>query len=151
MAFNTQAVIKTAVAAVLKMAEADMPAYYDTHIPAAHNVAYYEVVGKLLRRGFRLNEDILLFDRGAEFEKDIAVYGTLMRSGAYASVDPAILHALDRREELDSVLVFVAGVWCQPPSGMPGTTTTAGPRAADADGVFNWDPEGDPTDYGIRW
>lgn len=155
MAFNTTAQITTALAAVLKQAEADLATYYTRSgglIAQGLNAAYYEVIGRLLRRGFRLNEDVLLFDRAAEFEKDIAVFWILMRSGAYSGMDQNTLKEFDRREELDSVFVFVNGVWREPAMGMPGTVTTSGPLAQDPKGVFNWEPDGDPSGhYGIQW
>lgn len=147
MSFNTASVIRTALAGVLKMKEGDMPSYYETHIPAALNAAYYEVLGKLLARGFT-QANILAFDRGAEFEKDIALFWCLVRSGAYAGFDGATLQALDRRKELETVLVFVSGVWIQPASGEAGTVTTAGPSVGNT-GVFAYDDSED--DLGIQW
>lgn len=152
--FNTAAQITTALTKVLKMAsESDLAPYYTDEgglIDQSLAAANAEVVGRLLARGFRYAEDVLLWDRAAELEKDICLYWCLLRGGAYGSVDPLALKSLDRRAELDTILVTVNNVWVQPASGQPGTITTSGPRAGDASGVFDWDAT-DETDRGIVW
>jgi len=147
--FTTDAAVKTAVAALLKIGGAALPDYWDAIIPSAHTAAYQDVLGRLLIRGFT-KAQVDSWDRGAEFELDIACYWALARGGAYSDYGNETLRALDRREELDTVLVFAGGIWIKPTGDQPGLITSAGPSAEG--GLFNFpDPEDPRLGKITRW
>lgn len=151
MAAATLIEVRRALAGHLKISETALTPYHLEFAERGRTRAISEVKGALLARGFDLTNDIELFDRLQEFTLDLGCYFALVSGGLYASIPAEILKALDRREELKSVFVFVNGEWRQPPSGQPGTAVTAGQLAEDETGVFNWSPAEDPTYYGIRW
>ena len=149
MAAVTAAQLKSSAANMLKFKDEDeMPAYYDDLCARASEYAYNEVKGGLLRRGFRLTEDIAQWDRLYEFTLDLGLWKVLILSGAYSGFDGATIQALDRRKELSDVLVFVNGTWVQVATGAPGTTTTAGPSKSDG-GIFGYDDTQD--NLGFDW
>lgn len=148
MASATAAQIKTALASGIKQAEADLADHWATHCTRAEVFGRQECEGRLLARGFRLVEEIRLWDRLFEFSLDLGVWKAVMLGGAYGMFDPTALAALDRRTELDSVFVAVAGVYIKPSSAMPGTVISGGPMVND-DGVFNFDAS--QPDNGFRW
>ncbi len=139
--FLTDADIKTALSALLKMAEAGLPDYWDVVITAAHTAAYQDILGGLMSRGFR-KDQVDSWDRGGEFEKDISIFWCLARGGAYAEFGAEAVKALDRRKELATVLVFAGGVWIKPSGDQPGLVTSSGPNIAG--GVFNFPDPDDP-------
>lgn len=127
-----------------------MPASWDDLCARGASYGNSEVIGRLLTRGFRLDEDILLFDRFTEFATDLACWKALILGGGYGAFDAKTLQALDRHEELKTAYVFVADnlVEVKPASGRPGTTVTGGP--IDNGGAqFNYDPT--QKDSGISW
>lgn len=139
MAFLTDGQLETALAAALKVASvSDLDDYWDTIVPQANAAAYQEILGRLLRRGFT-KAQVDAWDRGSEFQRDIGLYYALIKGGVYAGYDPRTVQALDRRKELDSVLVFVSGVW-KTPEESPGT---CGSGSLSPSGIFNFP---DPTD-----
>ena len=119
---------------------AELPDYWaSTIVPQANQSAYQEILGRLLRRGFT-KAQIDLWDRGREFQQSLGVYFALVNGGAYQGYDTLTIDRLDRRCELDTVLVFVAGVWVIPPAGNPGLVTTGG-------GVSDWPDRGCGCDH----
>ncbi|HEX8158775.1 MAG TPA: hypothetical protein VF526_15425 [Solirubrobacteraceae bacterium] len=152
MAAATTIQVRKSLAAQLKLSDqSELGQHWDDTIDRALLFAVQEVYGRLLARGFRLDEEIRAWDRLGEFTLDLAVWKSIMLGGIYAGFDPAALAALDRRAELASVYVFVNGdlVEIRPAMGKPGTAMTGGPMARDASGVFDWQP-GEPG-YGIEW
>ncbi len=152
MASITDAQLLTALADRLKVTSAnELPAYWaGTIVPNAVNAGYQDMLGALLNRGFS-KAQVDAWDRAAEFNLSQSLYWAMVNGGVTLDqAHPDALKALDRREELKSVLVFVGGVWVQPPAGNPGLVTTAGPSLAG--GVFAWpDPDdgqlGTPTHW----
>ena len=150
MARITADEVRTALASVLKMEEDALPSSWDDKCARAATYANGAIIGALMSRGFRLDEEVLLFDRYAEFAADLGVWKALMLGGGYGSFDVRTLGALDRHEELKTVYVFVDDEFIKPASGQPGTTTTGGPLAQDSSAVFNWDAS-DRVNRGIDW
>lgn len=127
------------LADVLKQAAADLPDHWGRIVPRAHASAVQEIYGRLLNRGFTAAQ-VDAWDRVEEFERDLSLYWCLVRGGAYGQIDEAALKALDRRKELDAVLLFINGVWVKPTGDQPGLVSTSGPSLDG--GVFNYpDPE----------
>ncbi len=135
--FISSFVLQQAVADRLKLAGVStLPDHYLTSIlPDALNGSYQEILGRLMARGFT-KEQVDSFDRGAEFQRAIGIYLALVNGGVYAGMDPETMKCLDRRKELDSVLVFNAGIWIKPVGNQPGLVVTAGASAQG--GIFNW-------------
>lgn len=149
MAFNTDATVKTALAAILKIDESALPSYWDTIITQAINDAYYEILGRLLRRGYSQSQ-ITSWDRGASYELGMALRQCIIRGGAYDGFNERVIEALEKAEDLDTVLVFVSGEWVRPPEGNPGLVASGGPSADG--GIFNW-PDPDDANLGeiTKW
>ncbi len=142
MAAATGAEIKTRLAGLLKQAsEATLAAYWTDHCNQAATFADQEVKGGLYKRGF-IPDDVADWVRLHEITLDLGLWRAIMLGGIFSSFDATVIKALDRRDELDSILVFVDrpplyGVWIQPPSGNAGTSATGGPLADDPDATFN--------------
>lgn len=145
----TDAQIKTIVAALLKKDEDLLPSYFDTLITKGNTFAQQEIKGRLLRRGFSLAQTTG-FDRFDEFTLDLACWWVLTRAGMLDAYSDLSLKVTDRREELDTVLVFVDGEWVQPPTGNPGLVASGGPSSDG--GIFNW-PDPDDSNLGevTKW
>jgi hypothetical protein len=98
------------VADMLKVAVANLPGYYAASlVPRGHLSGYQEVLGILLRRGFTMAQ-ALGFDRLGEFEQSLSLFFILSDAGTYRRVDDRTLEALDRRKELETVVVFINGL-----------------------------------------
>ncbi len=152
--YITAAQLRTAVASVLKISEVDLPQWWDSVTTQAANFAEQEIKGKLLARGYDLlvpgsNLDITHWDRNYEFSRDLGVWKSLILGGAYQSVPPDILAALDRRQELRDVVVTVAGLWVKPSGDKPDLVRTGRLGLTDG-GIFSFDEDDDPH-YGIQW
>lgn len=150
MAAVTASEVKSALAPVLKLDEAEMPAYWDGICEHAADFAFWQVRDALLSRGFRLTEDVVPWDRLHEFTRDLALWKALNLGGAYDVVPKDTRDALDRREELETVLVYVGGLWVRPAGDMPGQAASAGPTVAQNSGVFPFSDDPDDWDHGIQ-
>jgi hypothetical protein len=149
----TDAEVKDLLAAQLKMAPNDLPGLYEKIVPRAHLFGYQECLGRLMRRGFT-QAQVDAWDRLAEFEGDLSIWKALLMAGAYAGFDRDTLAALDRREELDTVLVFDAGVYVDPATAEAGPGTVGFGRESTT-GEFAWPPNdgspGDPANEDEPW
>ncbi len=154
--FNTLAYCLQATADLLKFKDvATMTSsapYWTDIITDAQTSAYQEIEGRLFKRGFILAQ-IVAWDRGAEFELSIMKYLSLVNGGGLSgNYDDRFIKMLDRRRELDDVMVSVAGVYIVPGQSQPGTINFGTqkqvgrhwPGAADAPGCRHgdsWDRE----------
>lgn len=136
------------VAAALKYDPTALPEFWSELAERGHSSAQGVIKSTLLARGFTLDQ-VNNWDRLEEFERDLSLFWTLSRGGAYGAVSPEFLKTLDRREELKTVLVAVSGVWIQP-GEQPGTCGHGTPTATG--GIFNW-PGDDPNATGrtMNW
>ena len=151
MSFITNNQLLQAIADRLKLAStSELPAYWSSTIgPDANTAAYQEIVGQLLARGYSKSQ-VDAWDRGAEFQKSIGLFFALSNAGVYAGYDPETIENLDRREELERVIVTVSGEWVKPTGDKPGLITTAGPSAEG--GIFNFpDPNGEELGRYTHW
>jgi hypothetical protein len=132
------------VAAVFKVATASLPSYYTTAttglVPRGHTAGYQTVVGALLERGFT-KAQVDAWDRLAEFEGDLSLWYILSDAGSYRQVAQKTLDRLDRRKELESVVLFVASVPVKP-QDVSGATDlpSSGPLDTSRD-LFVMDPD----------
>lgn len=132
--FTTDAVVKTDVAAALKLASvSDLPDWWDDVIERCHTSAYQEIVGQLLQRGFS-KAQVDAWDRGVEFERHLSLYFVFTSPQGHGSFDTNAVKLWDRREDLKSALVYASGAWTNPGES-PGTVGNG--RMSESVGVFN--------------
>lgn len=136
MPFLTDAAMKQIVADSLKVEIATLPTVWDRIVTGANATAYLDVRGCLLRRGFEATE-IDAWDRGAEFQRDLGLYWSLVRGAGLHGYDDRWVGKLDRRKELEDVLVETSGAPQAPsfdPTGIEhGNAMTDGDRFTMAD------------------
>ncbi len=120
--FLTDSQCMQAVADLLKYDISALPGYWTSVVSQAHVAAYQEIQGRLLARGFTTAQ-VVLWDRGAEFERMLTIYWSLVNGGGTTAYDDRFIKQFDRRSDLDSVLVSVAGTWIIP-GETPGTVGT---------------------------
>ncbi len=115
MAFTKDDQIMKRLAGLLKQTVDGMEEYWGTIVTDSRTAAYNEILSRLLARGFTPAQ-IASWDRGPEFEKDIALYWCLVKGEAAPTERPddTLLEKLDRRDDLDDVLVTVGGILIDP-------------------------------------
>lgn len=121
--FNTAQYCIQALADLLKQNVDNLLAnapYWQDIVPDAQVSAYNEIVSHLVNRGFTIDQ-INAWDRGAEFELSLMKFWALVNGGAAQSYDDKFIKALDRRKDLDTVAVFVGGVFVSPGQTQAGT------------------------------
>lgn len=102
--FITDLELKTSLAATLKVLVSDLPAYWDVLIPECNESAYYCIRGILLQRGFLVSQ-IDNWDRGREYQIDLGLYWLLVKGAGLHEYDDKFILLLDRRKELETVVV----------------------------------------------
>jgi len=141
--FITDAYLKTRVADVLKVDETTMPPFWDNHVHNGNVSAYQDLIGILTGRGFTQSQ-IAAFDRGAEYQESLGLYWALLYGGALGAYGEG-WERLDRRKELQTVMVMAGGIW-QLPGGLTGSVeqpfTPIGVGTQDVPGtdLFSLDP-----------
>jgi hypothetical protein len=119
--FLTDAELKASLAATLKVDSSSLAAYWDTLITECNQAAYLDVRGGIIQRGFTSTQADS-WDRGKEFQRDIGLYWLLVKGAGLHEYDQKFVQLLDRRNELKSVLIEVAGGANQTPAGDPSTS-----------------------------
>lgn len=145
MAFTTVSQLKARVAALLKKDSTELADYWGTLVEDAQAAAYQEIVSAFSERGFSLAQ-IDGWDRGAEFEKDIACFWALTKGAGLTGEDDRWVNKLDRREELKTVKVLVDGEAVGPAAGAVGH----GPVDSSWQ-TFVWDSNRDGTVEKTSW
>jgi hypothetical protein len=133
MPFLTDTEFRQSLADTLKVNAAELGGYWDRLCQEAHLSAYRDVRGALLMRGFAPGQ-IDQWDRGAEFERDLGLYWALVRGSNVHSFDQTAIDRLDRRKELETVMVELAGGAPQVPAGTPPRIEFGVLSTTDADG-----------------
>lgn len=132
--FTTDAVVKSDIAAALKLTTVDdLPAWWDDVISRCHLSAYQEIVGQLLARGFT-KAQVDAWDRGAEYERHLSLYFAFTSPQGAGAFDIAAVKLWDRREDLQTAMVYASGAWTNPAES-PGTIGSG--RVREDVGVFN--------------
>ncbi len=153
MAYASASEVHKALADGLKITEGEMPPHYRAITNRAAAYARNEIKGRLLKRGFRSTGDYDLdnWDRNGEFSLDLALWKSIMWGGLYNSFDRTAIAAFDRREELDSVLIYINEVWIQPTGDEAGLAQTG--ERDNAEGLFGTFPDPDDVrrDEPIQW
>ncbi len=152
MATVTAAQLHTSLGNVLKLTdEASLPAYWDSVVDEAATFAYNEVRGALEARGFKL-ADVLAWDRLFEVTRDLGLWRSIVMGGVYAKFDAEVIKALDRRQELRTILVAVNDLYVKPAVGEAGMAATGGPLLDDNNTTFSYKGGSDNGPHnGIQW
>lgn len=91
-------------------------------VAAAHSSAYQKIMGKLLGRGFTV-EQINQWDDGANVERDLSLYFCFVNGAVLNNFDPQYIQRISRAtsiggeagSELDKVTTLqIAGKWIAP-------------------------------------
>lgn len=145
--FTSDVVILQDVADALKLASVnDLPAYWSGVVSRTHRAAYQEIVGALVMRGFTKTQ-VDAWDRGEEFERQIALYFCFTSPQGAGQFDLNAVKVWDRREELKSVQVYDLGVAVSP-TQEPGTVGVG--DVAESAGLFNFKGL-EPNDCPVDW
>lgn len=126
--FCTVAEIHAAFKDELKIkASVTLAEHWQTIVVRAHTSGYWDIVNALLKRGYS-KAQIDQWDRGEEFEKDLACFWSLARAAgqnpdAFNGEYLAQGKLLDRRPELAEVVFTIGGVLVHP-DGTYGQVTT---------------------------
>lgn len=131
--FNDPTILRQTVAAALKVDPASLAPYWDNEILRCQESAYKDIRGALLTRGF-LAPQVDAWDRGMEFERDLTLFWALARGYGGVPQDMTQLETLDRRKELLTVHVEIAGGTTQVPTASPGRISAGMIENLDADG-----------------
>lgn len=133
--------IQTQLAAVLKTDASNLDPYWTaTLIPTWHANAYQDIVTRLTARGFTGNQ-IASWDRGKEFESCLSLFWLLTQGSGLHDFDDRAIERLDRRKELDTMLITSQGIELVP--GVVGEGKTVG------SGVLNENMQGLQFRYGV--
>ena len=116
MAFINDSQLKDELHSTLGKAPGEMSSKWDNIVRRSNVSAYQDIVSRLVARGFS-KAQVDLWDRGAEFNVDIGLYWCLVKGGGLEAYDDKFINKLDRREELDTVLVTTSGVIVTPANG----------------------------------
>lgn len=108
--FVTDAVVLGRVSDLLGVNVSNLPPKWQTLVQNSNTSAYQEILGRLITRGYTPAQ-INAWDRGAEFQTDLALFWTLTKGGGLANYSDVFLKALDRRKDLDTVILFVGQQW----------------------------------------
>jgi hypothetical protein len=117
MSFVTDATLKTELAAVLKQAEASLPSTWTTIVARANAAAYAEIVRRFTARGYAKTQ-IDQWDHGVEVQLDLGLYWSLVKGAGLADPSERWIARLDRRAELDTLPLLIAGAPATP-AGTP--------------------------------
>lgn len=155
MAYITQDQLFAYVSAILHRAqisvEKEAP-FWKEICNQANADAYGYIFRGLTSRGYGSASQVPLWDDGATYQKAIGAYLALETGGALGAYDDKFLEKLDRREELKTVQVTIAGRW-QAPDGTGGSPLATGSGQLDtaADPFVPFDPNDGRTGEVMRW
>jgi hypothetical protein len=112
------------VAAMLKSpaVATGAPPYWLTVVSLAQQRAYGTMLDVMIARGYVLAQ-FAAWDRGAEFERALSLYFTLTEGGGLEGFDDRYIKTFDRREELLTTNLTIAGIH-QDPQGYAGQVST---------------------------
>lgn len=140
--FNERGIVLQAVSDTLQqVGVGNLPAQWENIAAQCQTWAYNEILSALSGRGFTPAQ-IAAWDRGVEFELDLAIFRALSRGGALANLNADFIKSFDRRSELKEVIYTTTGA-IQDPQGTAGL-----PNVGDNDtseDIFVW-PDRTTTD-----
>lgn len=120
--FNQPGTILQAISDTLQQAGvSNLPPQWSSIAQQNQARAYNMIVSVLSGRGFTAAQ-IAAWDRGTEFELDMAIFFSLQRGGSLAtSLDDKFLKTFDRRDELKEVIYTTGGSVADPQgtAGLP--------------------------------
>jgi hypothetical protein len=134
--------IKNALAAALKKDPADLPAYFDEIVAAAHSSGWADVLEAMLRRGFT-KAQVEAWPRAAEFERKQSLYHALLNTGGLESFDLTGVRMYDQRKELALIQMYDSdGVYVVPLNGTAGPGTVGNGTAEGGVAEVQFPPSG---------
>jgi hypothetical protein len=107
--FITADELKQIVADALHQTTAQLPSEWDRIVFLSNQTAFMDIRGKLLQRGYDTAQ-MLNWDRGPEFQRDLGLYWSLVRGAGLHGYDDKFINKLDRRKELEICLVEIGGL-----------------------------------------
>jgi hypothetical protein len=117
--FLSDALLLNDLADTLQKEQGTLQPFYGSILSQEHAKAYNWLVSALLKRGFLLSQ-IVAWDMGPYYERDLTLYQTLRRTAALQAVDDRLLLTLDSRKEVEGMeCLAIAGVF-QTPAGTAG-------------------------------
>jgi hypothetical protein len=133
--FLTDAALLNDLADTLQKPEGTLQLFWQNILPQEHLKAYQWLVSTMLRKGFLLTQ-VVGWDMGQFYERDLTLYFTLRRGAALQPVDDRLLGTMDVRKEVEELQVLSVGGVFQDPAGTAGQV---GSGAYDTSGdVFVW-------------
>src|SRR5262245_1406238 len=117
MAWPTSAEVKTALAGLLKVAEAELPALFDGIVDASNKAAQDDLNRILALKGYSAGQ-IALWDQQLSWGRDLALWWCVVKGAGLGDYDDRFVKALDRRKELEqAVAILIGGVPTAPAAG----------------------------------
>lgn len=135
----TEGDLKQRLADLVAKDVGQLPARWDSTILDSNRSAALDVAGRLLARGYTAAQ-VDAWDRRAEFNADIGLFWCLTKGGIPTAASDLHIAKLDRRKELDAVLVTIGGVPVEPGGGSDGYGVSGG-RMSEDDYRFTMDTE----------
>lgn len=108
--YIADAVVEAKVKNLVKRSSLDdIPDFITDNITEYNQKAYNEIIAVLIGRGYTPAQ-IAGWDRGAEFNLDIATYWAISNAGVTEEFDTEEMNKLNRIAELATVVITVGGV-----------------------------------------
>jgi hypothetical protein len=136
--FIDSAELTTILEGALKVSAGALPDYWAKIVTDALASAYRDIRGALIQRSFTAAQ-VDAWDRGAEYQRDIGLYWCLVRGAGMHGYDDRFIKMLDRRKELETVLVEAASGSPQQSAGNPEKQIAYGSIEELEDARFKFD------------
>lgn len=130
----TDAELRGAMAHSLKVTDAGLAAdaAWPDIITESNQSACDDITSILLGRGYTIGQ-IDLWDRRVEFNKDLGRYWSFVRGNCANTYSDVLINKLDRRKDLEKVVIMTDGILILPGGGSAGEGPTDSPED-DIDG-----------------
>lgn len=130
---------------------ADLAPQWNGIVSRSHAWAYNFIVATLTAKGFTLAQ-IVQWDQGGDFERDLTLWKALSRGGALSGFDDKFIKTYDVRQDLVCLNSLpISGVW-QTPASTPGLVGTGALNTTED--IFVWpgdDGEGETLGQLLQW
>lgn len=157
MFINSDSQLLSDLADTLQKDPGTLQSYWTRILSQCHALSYQWLVATMTSKGFTLSQ-VLSWDMGPFYERDLTLWMALRRGAALQTVDDKLLGTLDVRKEIQELNVLtIAGV-AQDPAGTYAQPTTGSFDISND--IFVWPPQDgsrpDPgpdlgDSHGTRW